>query len=366
MDWDGEWSDGWDNEEQVPMEVFSVDNLPEPEARPRPQQASLPLSLSTGGLDTCGLEDFHSLDRPSTLEPTWWVMDREPGMDDLAEGITGILKKMQEDLKIYPFQDRDENDRLFLARFEFPKYGEDLTFPEAIFAPGKVAGWIDFLAGFPVDDCEMLLAVGEYSTKADKVTVMDGAGKVVAPVPEKFFQWPDQDKVLFNLTALPTKNLGKMLAPNLGGEPKPAKAHWWFRVNLVDQDGKKWPVPGEFLGLGVRMMPDKPWGHQKSSPFVWSGNFVDTVYYSGAVVKEIIEPTDDMPCSTYTVTWRGKDIENVRPSDFTLYKVGDRVTILKDVSTEKKTQLWKDDDMKTWGDGWQIVPITFYGLEQEA
>lgn len=183
-----------------------------------------------------------------TLEPTWWVLDREPGMDDLAEDKTGVLKKMQDDLKIYPFQDRDGNDRLFLARFEFPKYGEALQFPEAVFASGEVSAWIDFLAGFPIDCVEMLLAIGEYSTKADKVAVKDGAGKAAAPVPAQFFQWPDSEKILFNLTAIPTANLGKVLAPNLGGEAKPAKAHWWFRTDLVSQDTKKWPIPGKFLG----------------------------------------------------------------------------------------------------------------------
>lgn len=285
-------------------------------------------------------------------------------MDDLAGTAGDILAKMKEDLKIYPFQDRDGNDRLFLARFEIPNFGEDFQFPEAAFSPGVVAAWIDFLAGFPVDDCEMLLAIGEFSTKADKVIVMDGAGKVVAPVPAKFFDWPDQDKVLFNLTALPIKNVSKILAPNLGGEPKPAKTHWWFRVNLVDQDEKKWPVPGEFLGLGVRMMPDCPWGHQKSSPFVWSGNFVDTVYYTGAVIKEIIEPTDEVPYPTYKVKWRKFEVTAI-PSDFAEYRVDDRVTILKDVATEKTSQLWKDSDTKVDCDKstWQICPICFYGLE---
>ena len=309
----------------------------------------------------------HREEEPDDDSPTWWVLDREPGMDDLATGDVegGVLATMQEQLNIFPFQDRDKNDRLFLARYEFVKYGEDFQFPEAVFAPGKVAGWIDFLAGFPIDCVEMLLAIGEYSSKADQVTVKPGEDRAAAPVPDKFFDWPDQDKVLLNKTALPVKGLAKIIAKNLEGEPEPKNAHWWFRVNLVDQDAKKWPVPGEFLGLGVRMMPDVPWGKQKSSPFVWSGNWMDTVYYTGAVIKEVIEPTDEAPYSTYTVTWRGKDLENVRPSDFALYKVGDRVTILKDVSTEKKTQLWKDDDMKTFGDNWMIAPITFYGLEQE-
>lgn len=342
MDWDGEWGQ----------------DFGEVGAEP------LPIPLSEGSLDTLGLEDFHSLDRPATLEPTWWVMDREPGMDDLAGTAGDILKDMKEKLKVFPFQDRDGNDRLFLARFEFPKTREDFKFPKAVFAPGQVGGFVDFLAGFPIDDVEMMVAIGEYSTKPNKVIAKDGNEKVVAPVPDNFFKWPDEDKVLFNLTALATKNVGKLLAPNLDGEPKPDKAHWWYRINLAGGSAK-FPVPGEFLGLGVRMMPDKPWGHQKSSPFVWSGNWMDTVYYTGAVITEVIDPTNEIPYPTYKVKWR-KDEITLNPSDFAEYRVGDRVTILKDVSTDKKTQLWKDDDTKTAGETWQIVPITFYGLEQEA
>ena len=302
-------------------------------------------------------------DAPDTMEPTWWVLDREPGMDDLAGASGEVLKKMKDDLKIFPFQDKDGNDRLFLARFEFPKDGEKFQFPEAVFAPGKVAGWIDFLAGVPVDDVEMLVAVGEYSTKKDKVTVKDGSGKAAAPVPKKFFDWPDKDKVLFSLTAIPTNNVGKMLAKNLEGEPEPTKAHWWFRYNMVDNTSNpaKFPVLGEFIGLGVRLMPTVSWGKQKSSPFIWSGNWFNSVYLTGGVIKAVIEPTDETPYPTYTVTWRNKDIENVKPSDFCEYRVGDRFSILKDVSTTKTTQLWKDKDQTEFGDNWTIIPLTYYG-----
>jgi hypothetical protein len=240
-------------------------------------------------------------------------MDREPGMDDLAGTSGDVLQKMKDDLKIFPFQDMEKNDRIFLARFEIPKYGEAFQFPEAVFAPGQVAIWLDFLAGFPVDCVEMLVIIGEYSTQADKVAVKDGQGKAVAPVPDKFFEWPEKDKVVFNLTGIPTKNVAKMLAPNLGGEPKPAKAHWWFRMNLAG-DAAKVPVPGEFLGLGVRMMPDVPWGKQKSSPFIYSGNWMDTVYLTGGVITAVIDSTDTVPYPTYKVKWR-KDEVSVNPSD---------------------------------------------------
>ena len=296
-----------------------------------------------------------------TLEPTWWIMDREPGMDDLAEQAGDSLQKMGDNLKIYPFQDRSANDRLFLGRFEFPKYGEGFQFSEAV--TGDSQGFIDFLAGCPIDCVEMLVLLGEYSTQADEVTVKDGDGKAAAPVPDHFFVWPEMGKVLLNLTALPIKDVAKILAKNLEGEPKPTKAHWWFRVQLTG-GSKKFPVPGEFLGLGVRMMPDVPWGKQKSSPFIYSGNWMDTVYLTGGRITEVIAPTDTVPYSTYKVRWR-KDVVTVRPTDFAEYKVGDRVTIIKDITTTKQSQLWKDDDMKTFGETWMIAPIGFYGLDTQ-
>lgn len=293
-------------------------------------------------------------------------MDREPGMDDLAEGADQIFKKMGEDLKIYPFQDRDGSDRLFLARFEFPKFGEAFQFSEAVQENSR--GFIDFLAGFPIDCVEMLVLIGEFSSKAkdgetSKVAVKDGEGKLAAPVPEKFFEWPEKDKILLNLTAIPTKDVAKILAENLSGEPVPANVHWWFRVQLAGET-KKFPVPGEFMGLGVRMMPNKYWGNQKSSPFIYSGNWMDTVFYTGGRITEVIDPTDEVPYPTYKVQWR-KDVVTATPSDFAEYEVGDRVTILKDVTTTKKSQFWKDDDMKTFGDTWMIAPIGFYGLDTQ-
>jgi hypothetical protein len=307
------------------------------------------------------MDQFPQKVKKKTLEPTWSILDREPGMDDLAEGADEILKKMGEDLKIYPFQDTDGNDRLFLARFEFAKFGESSQYPEAI--KGESVAFIEFLAGFPIDCVEMLLAIGEISSKADKVHVQAGTG-VTAPVPQSpahFFQWPDSEKVLLNLTAIAVKDVAKIFAPNLEGEPKPAKVHWWFRMQLAGGE-KKFPVPGEFLGLGVRMMPDMYWGHQKSSPFIYSGNWMDTVYFTGAVITEIIVPTDETPYPTYKVQWRKNEV-TMPASDFAEYKVGDRVTILKDVATVKTTQLWKDDDMKADCDKavWQIVPVSFYG-----
>jgi hypothetical protein len=183
----------------------------------------------------------------------------------------------------------------------------------------------------------------------------------------EIFQWPEKEKILVNLTALPQEGVSAILAKNLSGEPKPSKAHWWLRAFLKGEEETKFPVPGEFLALGVRMMPGEYWGKQLSSPFIYSGNWADTVYLTGGRIKSVIEPTDTVAYPTYEVQWR-KNVVTVRPSDFATYEVDDRVTILKDVATEKKSQLWKDDDMDPDCDKeeWQIVPLSFYGLEKPA
>ena len=302
------------------------------------------------------------------------------------------MTKMSDDLGIFPFQAGGE-DRLFLARFEFPKFGEDFQIPKGDWRslkllPGEEAppateddtpaGFIHFLTGFPIDTIEMLILIGEFSSKAQegedsKVVAQDGGGKCFSPVWDggsKIFVWPDEDRILLNTTALLQGEAFLFFAENLPGEPEPAKAHWWFRVELqtgTEEEPLKFPVPGEFLGLGVRMMPGEYWGHQLSSPFIYSGNWADTVYLTGGRIKSVIEPTDTVAYPTYEVQWR-KNVVTVRPSDFATYEVDDRVTILKDVAPEKQSQLWTDDDMDPDCDKetWQIVPFSFYGLEKPA
>jgi hypothetical protein len=322
------------------------------------------------------------LDRLSTLEACWSVLDREPGMDNLMAS-QDMLDQMIEAIKIYPFVDTDREYRLFLGRFEFPKYGEDFKFSEAA-AEGS-CGFIDFLAGFPIDCVEMLVGIGDRSSlpgkdKISKVFVDEGT-RIFPTVPTtKLFKWPDAefDKIFENFTAITVKDVSKFLAKNLEGEVKPRSPKWWFRVQLREKTAngnqKKYPVPGEFFGLGCRIWPGKYWGHQKSNPFVYSGNWMDTIYYSGAIITEVIEPTDAIPYTIYKIKWHGKKDEfTIFSSDFAMYQKDDRVTLIKDVDTTKKTQLWKDNDMKYFGgqedvedNRWQIVPVTFYGLEKEG
>jgi len=306
-------------------------------------------------------EDWKRTSAEETLEATWWVFDQEEGMDAVMEQAGKSLDEMCDSLKVHPFQDRQGKDRLFLARYEFPRYEEDFQHPQGVFLE-EALGFVDFLGGFPLECVEMLVLVGEHSSKPDTVAVKEGMG-AAPPVPDKFFEWPEADRILLNTCYLAASNV-KWWAKNLPGEPEPKNLHWWLRVNLGDPKAK-FPVPGEFLALGVRLMPDAPWGQQKSSPFLYSGNWMDTVYYTGGVVKEVLEPDEATPYPRYRVTWRKFEVE-ARPSDFAEYRAGDRVAILKDVSTEKPSQLWKDEDATAFDkDTWVIAPVSFYGLDRE-
>jgi hypothetical protein len=116
------------------------------------------------------------------------------------------------------------------------------------------------------------------------------------------------------------------------------------------------------------MFPDKPWGTQKSSPFLSSGNWLDTLYYSSAKVVEVQEPEEGRPFKLYKVRWRANEDDETeflaRPSGFEEYQVDDLVTILKDAATDRRSQTWEDDkefDQEVW----RIAPVTFWKKEEE-
>ena len=265
-----------------------------------------------------------------------------------------------------------ENRHLYLARFEIGTFGSDLQHSEAVLSKaaskGTVAGWLDFLVGVPVACIELQALVGEISSRPDVLkqlveSVQDPS--MISPAfPKTLFGGYDPGKILMNLLYL-DGDYSEFMAKDLSGEDKPTGLHWWLRTNLMSDisgEPQKWPYPGEFLALAVRLMPDRFSDSQESNPFLYSGNFVDTVYFTSGFVKEVIDPTDEHPWPSYRITWRKNPDDSgstgeylLYPTDFTEYQVGDRIIILKDVTTEKTSQQWKDDDMKTMG-GEQVGP----------
>jgi len=291
-----------------------------------------------------GISDLQGL---PTLEITWWGI-LEPGMDDVLTKAGESLQPMIDRLKIYPVNISKSGQRIFMAQYKVKNNGEVN---------------LNFLSGFPLDVLEMMVLIGEHSTLTDKVEVKPGRAGIPT-TPDNLFEWPEEDRILFNKMVKAEKNdnsglTAKMFADSLGDE-KPEK-HWWFNAvfSAAQAEQRKFPVPGEFIGLGVRLFIDRLWDEQLSNPFIFSGCFADTVYYSSGVVKEVIPASDEMPYPTYKVQWR-KSVVTAVPSDFAIYTVGDRVSILKSIDTDKTEQTWKDDDVVKFGESWTIVPISFF------
>jgi hypothetical protein len=298
------------------------------------------------------------------------------------------------------------NRRLYLARFEIVNWGADFQYPEAVLQSaqqkGTVGGWIDFLCGFPMACVELLAMVGEVSSIPDLKVGLDGNSEVeevpgdggyTPAFPKTLFGGYATNKMPVNLMWL-DGDYSESMPPDLTSQfdPQPKGLHWWTRVALMsvlnsdtEGQGQHFPYPGEFLALACRIFVDRFVGFdsQESNPFLFAGNFMDTVYLTSGFVTAVSTPTAEFPYPQYSVMWR-KDpsnssdtgiVLNVLPTDFAEYKgpqgsgaVGDRVTILKDVTTTKTSQLWKDKDMSPPLDVTKnmIAPLMFYSINPEA
>jgi len=65
--------------------------------------------------------------------------------------------------------------------------------------------------------------------------------------------------------------------------------HNWMRLWLGKNN--QWPIPGEMCGLLVKplSLPPHCWWFQETSPFLYSGNFFETDYYTSGIVLAIFE-----------------------------------------------------------------------------
>jgi hypothetical protein len=292
------------------------------------------------------------------LEGTWFLII-ESGIEKITGLKEGALDDMLERLQVRPVT-IDREEMLFAARYELKPSQETLQFAKARLrkkSGAEIMGWMDLLMGFPYGACEMLALCGEVSSEQDQFEAQPTpAGQWAPPTPKRFFEGYDQAMIPFNEIWLEGEDYEVMAEP-LRGADEDTSLLWWLRLNFSPD--KQFPWPGEFVALGVRIFPNLPFGEQKTSPFLFSGNWVDTVFYTSATVAEV-HPDASGEFNRYTVNWRGQTLE-LMPTDFAEYREGDRVAIVKDVSATKQSQLWKDEDQKEAQGAWRIAPVTFYG-----
>jgi len=122
---------------------------------------------------------------------------------------------------------------------------------------------------------------------------------------------------------------------NDAGEPIP------FHKNLrfwLPKDSK-WVWPGEFTALICRPMPTHCWWFQKTSPYIYAGNWMETEFYTSGIVKEVLEPNEGEVKKDFEPeegevgkryrVWVKNEELIVKSTDFYEYEVDERVGVLK-------------------------------------
>lgn len=158
------------------------------------------------------------------------------------------------------------------------------------------------------------------------------------------------------------------------------KPKLWMRY-WIHKDSKM-PVPGEFIGILCRPVAAPPhvWWFQESSPFVYAGNWMETLTLTSGVVTEVTaedDRDDEGIGSLYTIKIQGCSVQ-VEATDFCSYTVGDRVAVVKletiiasktegtTTEEEPKSFTWLDqvylnkDKKNTLLTNYVIAPLTFY------
>jgi len=145
----------------------------------------------------------------------------------------------------------------------------------------------------------------------------------------------------------------------------------WTKLWIKKTD--TFPVPGEFVGILCKPVscPPHVWWFQESSPFLYAGNWVETQNLTSGVITEVTLEADRPDGGVGDEYWiKVNGIEFIAyASDFKLYKVKDRVAVLKRWTTASKATrsfTWKDqrdgDHPKKSEVSLEfvILPITFY------
>jgi hypothetical protein len=150
---------------------------------------------------------------------------------------------------------------------------------------------------------------------------------------------------------------------------------FWFHKD------EAFPVPGEFVGILCRPLIPPPhiWWFQESSPFLFSGHWVETNNLTSGKITGITEETDRTDGGIgrqYSIKIHGYEVL-VDASDFLSYTIGDRVGVLKKETVYElatKSFTWKDEEETKFGYAgllkladvgqvktkYEIIPISFY------
>jgi hypothetical protein len=237
-------------------------------------------------------------------------------------------------------------------------------------------GHINFLKG-PQCCMDAFIVAGEVSNQIPWVN-HNVSNERLTPKPRQFSKLsdhqPDAGKYYIMYEGFKTTEHCELR--NVANSVMSFYPYTWATVFLHKDN--KWPVPGEFIGMCAynTVIPRQyPWFYQGSMPFMFSGHYFETTFYTSAIIYS----RDDGVVEgdyTYTIFWRTKKYKGVRSTDWKRYGVWDRVAIIRNVGSNATTystfdlvEKYGDKESKTveetedigiWPSNWLIAPITFY------
>lgn len=262
-------------------------------------------------------------------------------------------------------------ETLYEMRYETLVVGRSLQFP--VNMPTEVRDYIKENPGFAhlgtidlyfgqICSVEVLSMVGEETGDGEGALVCDDGGeRMFPPTPHTFFVAPGIE--ISSYTGAKNSIFIQFGVEGFPGEQPSGKGfrnYNWARLYLTNDF--TWPTPGEFLGMAVKPMPNKPWYYQLKSPFLYTANWFETEYYSSGIVTTVYDEGDPAGIGTVGKTYeiRIKEQSGVlaKSSDFAVYAVGDRVALVKVIDSANQSHKWTElgDFTLTW----VIYPITFY------
>lgn len=300
------------------------------------------------------------------------------GMSTFFDGLQGIkpLRTLRNagdlGIGITPNEARSyfENNGLYLIkemRFEQIPKCNSFEYP----SDGNEANYVAFLA-FPVGQLGVMenqSLVSEIMVERgilEDTTLVIAGGDLMPPVERERNACPGKHIIDTAYVKTDEERI-EYISEKFEGHDN-FSPHRWERYWIKEED--EWPVPGEFVGLVCRSLPWHLWWFQETFPFLYSGNWFDTGYYTSGIITEIIEEAENEETNIYKVLVRGLEL-CLRPSDFCGYEVGDRVAVLKkDGETSNfdwsKLDTWSAFEQKKATDSvvscedLVVVPITFY------
>lgn len=157
----------------------------------------------------------------------------------------------------------------------------------------------------------------------------------------------------------------ELIAQDFEGQES-AKPHGWLRYWIESED--TFPVPGEFVALLAKPELFHVWWFQETYPFLYSGHFFETEYYTSGIIQEIIPPTENEETNVYKIWIRGFEMY-LRSSDFYEYGLNERVAVVKETLDLVDNMDWtliesdKDNNSSSASspdEDWRIVPMSFY------